>query len=166
MFFQLLILIICLYIIWLFSYSLFFGAPYAALGEKKLSKMIELAKIKKGERAADLGSGDGRIVIALAKAGAVASGFEINPVLHVIALQNLRKNGITNTAHVFLKDLWKTDLSKYDVITLYGNFPMMSRLEKKLQKELPPGARVISNHFEFPHWIAEQESNDIFIYRK
>lgn len=163
---QLLIIVVCLYSIWLFSYSLFFGAPYAALGEKKLAKMIALAKIKNGERACDLGSGDGRIVIALAHAGAVADGLEINPILHLLALQNLRKKHVGENAHVFLRDLWKTNLSKYDVITLYGNFPMMARLEKKLQKELRPGARVISNHFQFPHWKSENAVDDIFVYSK
>ncbi len=127
--------------------------------------MIRLAKIKKGDKVADLGSGDGRIVIAFAQNGAVAHGYEINPLLYVISIQNLRKNGVHERAKIYLKDLWRVDLSPYDIVTLYGNFPMMSRLEKKLQKELRTGARVISNHFKFPKWNSEKEE-DLYLYVK
>jgi cyclopropane fatty-acyl-phospholipid synthase-like methyltransferase len=162
----LLILVGAIYLIWLFLYSLLFGAPYAAIGEARLKTMIRLADIKKGEKAADLGSGDGRIVSACAEKGAIAHGYEINPLLYVISLRNLTKKGVSSNAKIFLKDLWSVDFSSYDVVTLYGNFPMMSRLQKKLQKELRPGARVISNHFKFPNWKVEKEEEDLYLYIK
>lgn len=160
---ELLIIAGALYCIWLALYSLFFGAPYAAIGKERLRTMIFLAKIKKGEKAADLGSGDGRIVIALAHAGALADGYEINPLLSFLSQYTIKKRQLQN-AQIFLKDLWRTDLSKYDVITLYGNFPMMPRLERKLQKELRPGARVISNHFQFPKWKHNRMKDDVYLY--
>ena len=162
---QLLIIGFFLYVIWLFLYSLLFGAPYAAIGKKRLAVILRLANVKKGERAVDIGSGDGRIVIALAKEGAEASGFEINPLLHSIALWKIYKSKEKN-ARVFLKDFWRVNFSSYDVITVYGNFPMMERLEKKLQHELRPGARVVSNHFLFPNWQPEKSLEDVYLYIK
>lgn len=163
---ELIILFSILYIIWLMLYSMFFGAPYAALGKGRLKTMLQLAAVKKGERVADLGAGDGRIVIAFAKAGVIAHGYEINPLLYFLAKRNIQKVKTKGKAEVFLKDLWTVNLSSYDVITLYGNFPMMARLEKKLKKELPVGARVISNHFLFPHWKAEKVFDDTYLFRK
>jgi cyclopropane fatty-acyl-phospholipid synthase-like methyltransferase len=154
-----------LYVIWLMVYSLVFGAPYAAIGKKRLAAMLNLAKIKKGDKAADLGSGDGRIVMALAKAGALADGYEINPLLYILSKYRIRKEGVRH-ANIFLKDLWKKDLSIYDVVTLYGNFPMMGRLEKKLQTELRPGSKVVSNHFQFPNWKYAKKERDVYLYIK
>lgn len=162
---QLAVIGIAVYVIWLFLYSLLFGAPYAAIGRKRLVAMLRLAHVRKGERAVDVGSGDGRIVIALAREGAHAEGFEINPLLHGIALWNIHKSK-EKRARVFLKDLWQVNFSPYDIVTVYGNFPMMGRLEKKLQKELKPGARVISNHFAFPHWKSTKSSDDVLLYIK
>lgn len=162
---QLAFTVIMFYLIWLFLYSLIFGAPYAAVGKERLVTMMRLANIKKGERAADLGSGDGRIVIELAKKGAISDGYEINPVPYIASRYFIKTQNVKN-ARVFLKDLWKVDLSEYNVITLYGNFPMMKRLEKKLKKELRPGARVVSNHFQFPNWKFEKQYNDVYLYIK
>lgn len=142
---------------------MFFGAPYAAVGKDRLATMIRLANIQKGERACDVGSGDGRIVVALAKKGAIADGLEINPVLYIVSNYLIKRWKIKH-AKVFLKDLWKVNFSTYDVITLYGNFPMMGRLEKKLQKELRPGARVVSNHFQFPNWKYTKKEEDVYLY--
>ncbi|MBU4142330.1 hypothetical protein KKE99_05680, partial [Patescibacteria group bacterium] len=65
----------------LFVYALFFGAPYVPIPKNGLDKMVEFANIKFGQKAVDLGSGDGRIMIAMAKAGAIVHGYEINPLL-------------------------------------------------------------------------------------
>lgn len=163
---QLVFFCLLLYIIWLLLYSMFWGAPYAAIGKKRLETMLVLAQSKKGERVADLGAGDGRITIAFARTGATVHGFEINPLLYFIAKRNIQKTKVSTNASVFLQDLWKTNFSSYDVVVLYGNFPMMGRLEKKLQKELKPGARVISNYFQFPNWKPTHSQHDVFLYSK
>ena len=72
----------------LLLYSMLFGAPYAAVGSERLAVIMELLSPKKGEKIADLGSGDGRIVIQAAKQGAKATGYEINPVL-VVAMSGI-----------------------------------------------------------------------------
>jgi len=69
--------------------------------------MLLFSKIKPGERMADLGSGDGRILIEFAKKGAIAEGYEINPVLVFIARMKIRRLGLEKKARVFWKSFWR-----------------------------------------------------------
>ena len=121
------------------------GALYVPSKDERIKKMIEFLDIKKREKALDIGAGDGRVVVALAKAGAKAEGFEINPLLVKKAQKNIKKAGLEGKAFVYLKKFWKEDFSEYDVVTLYGIGYIMKGLEKKLKKELKQGARVASN---------------------
>ena len=145
---------------------IFWGAIYVPTSWSKIKKIIELADIKQGERAVDLGSGDGRLVIALAKSGAESHGYEINPWLVRLARKNIRKEEFTDKAFIHLKSFWGKDLSGFDVITVYGMKHVMWRLEKKLKKELKPGARIVSNGFEFPSWPAAKTEEGIYLYIK
>jgi len=112
----------------------------------------------------DLGSGDGRIVIAFARAGADAHGYELNPVLvwwsrlHALAL------GLSNNAHFHIGSYWKEDLSKYRIVTIYGVPSMIQPLEKKLREELMPGARVLSNNTTLPNWTPSKSESGVYRY--
>jgi len=114
--------------------------------------MIELAKIKKGDKVCDLGSGDGRLVIMAAKKGAKAVGFEINPFLVLISWLKILLAGVRKNAQVQWRNFWWQDVSEADIVLLYLITHQMEKMEKKLKKELKPGARVISYIFKFPHW--------------
>ncbi|MBI2022819.1 50S ribosomal protein L11 methyltransferase [Candidatus Daviesbacteria bacterium] len=162
---QIILIALLLSLIYLLVYSTIRGGPYAPLGKKRVKDMINLLKIKKGEKAVDLGSGDGRVVIALAKAGAEAYGYEINPLLVWISRRNIKKTGLERKAFINWQDLWKVDLSKFDIVTLYVIPTIMGSLEKKLKKELKKGARVTSNHFKFPKWKVSQTKNDSYLYK-
>lgn len=159
----LILIVFLIYIIHLLSYSLIRGAPFAPLGKERIDTMFELLNCRKGKKLADLGSGDGRIVIEAAKHGVMALGFEINPVLTFISKQKIKKNKINN-AKVFNRDYWKENFSSFDYITLYGAPHIMKRLEKKLNKELKPGAKVVSNHFRFPNLKVAKQLNDVYLY--
>ncbi|MHB1035463.1 MAG: methyltransferase domain-containing protein [Pirellulales bacterium] len=87
-----------------------------------VNKMLELAKVKKGDVVYDLGCGDGRIVVAAAKKGAKATGFDIDPKRVAEAKANVRKNKVEKSAQIFEKDIFTLDLSKANVVTLYGPF--------------------------------------------
>lgn len=141
------------------------GAPYAPLGRKKTINLVKLLGIKAGDKAVDIGSGDGRIVIELAKAGAIAVGYEINPILVIIGNYRIKKAGIKN-ASIFWKDFWREDLSKFDTITVYLSFNSMGRLEKKVQKEAKRGTRIGVNYFKFPNWKYTKKEGDLYIYHK
>ena len=92
------------------------GAPYVPSQEKTIRQMILLAGILPGERAIDLGSGDGRVVIALARAGAEAHGYEINPLLVWLGRRKIRKEGLEKVAFIHFKDFWSVDFSAFDMV--------------------------------------------------
>ncbi|MCL5090535.1 MAG: hypothetical protein M1514_00850, partial [Patescibacteria group bacterium] len=128
--------------------------------------MIELAHVLPGEKVADLGSGDGRIVIELARLGAEAHGFEIEPKLALEAMKKIEEEeGFLGKAYIHLQDFFLADLSDYDLITGYWITSFMEPLEKKLQSELKPGARVVSNYFTFPNWKPEGEKGSVYVYK-
>jgi cyclopropane fatty-acyl-phospholipid synthase-like methyltransferase len=145
--------------------GVFKGAPFLPTTQAKVEQMILAAKILPGERLADIGSGDGRILIAAAKAGAIAHGYEINPFLIWWSRIKIRQAGLSDRAFVHWKNFWLQDLSEYDIITVFGITNIMPDLEKKLQKELQPGARVICNIFPFPNW-PRSENKEVYLYKK
>jgi len=157
-------------IVFAIIYSVFFlipflfGAPFEPTSSKKLRKIMKLANVKKGEKAVDLGSGDGRIVIELARRGVEAQGFEINPILVLISRWRIRKLGLKN-AHIHWKSFWGENLGKYDVIVLFQFSTVMKRLRDKLKKELKSKARVVSFYWKFPGWKIKKKIENIFLYK-
>jgi cyclopropane fatty-acyl-phospholipid synthase-like methyltransferase len=145
---------------------LFWGAIYVPTSEKRVEQMIGLLGLKSGQRAADLGAGDGRLVIALAKLGIEAHGYEINPFLVLLARKNIRKAGLESKAFMHFKNLWQEDFGEFNVIALYGMRHMMGKLENKLDKELKSGSVVISNYFTFPEWKPSRAEDNTYLYIK
>ncbi len=139
--------------------------PYFQTSRYRVATMVELAKIKQGDVVADLGSGDGRIVIAFAKKGAASHGYEIDNALRKLSEENIKKENISN-AFIHNKDFWQEDLSKYSIICCYPMPGVMGRLEKKLKTELKPGARVLLNYFPFLHWKEKKIKDNIYLYQK
>ena len=140
------------------------GAPFVPIDPAVLKRMIALLQVRPGEKAADLGSGDGRVVIELAKAGAKAQGYEINPLLVLASRKNIKNAGVLSQASIRWKNFWTEDLSSFQVITLFGMPHMMRKLQEKLHRELKPGARVISHQFMFPDWPVYQQESQLYLY--
>jgi outer membrane protein assembly factor BamB len=118
-----------------------------------VDRMLQLAKVTVDDTVVDLGSGDGRVIIAAAKKfGAKSIGYEIDPELVDLAERAIRDADLENQASVVKGDLFEADLSKVDVIMLYVLPGMMSRLFPKI-RELPDGVRIVSHEFRFPRRI-------------
>ena len=147
-------------------YSIFRGAPFAPTNPDIVKKMIDLAKIKTGDKAVDIGSGDGRLVIGLAKAGAEAHGFEINPLLVWWSRWKIKRAGLQGRAFIHRRSFWNEDFSKYNIVTVFGMSHIMKKLSIKLQNELPLGASVVCNTFSLPNWPDFQKLDRIYIYNK
>jgi len=142
------------------------GASYEPSEAKDVQVMIKLLEIKPGQKAVDLGSGDGRIVIAMAQKGALAFGFEKNKDLVEEARKNIKKFGLGQTAFIHHGNFWEQNLSVFDKIAVFQFHTIMDRLEEKLLRELNPGTFVVSNHWTFPHWIPQKQEEDIYLYIK
>lgn len=144
------------------------GAQYVVIDRKNLRYMLKLAQLKagSGQLVADLGSGSGEIVIAAAQAGALqVVGFEINPLLVWQSRRAVQKQGLNHHTEIRWADVRRVDLSKFDVVFIYGTGRLMRDLEPKLRRELRPGTVVVAKYFEFADWPAEQQLGEVRRYR-
>ena len=129
-----------------------------------VDKMLALAKVKQTDVLYDLGCGDGRIVVTAAKKyGCRAIGFDIDPPRIKESLENVAKAKVDSLVEIKQEDIFKLDLSKADVITLY----LLSSLNRKLIPQLErlrPGSRIVSHEFRMkgvkPDKVVRLTSND------
>lgn len=128
-------------------------APYIPTPQVIVDKMLEAARVKPGEVVYDLGSGDGRIIIAAAqKFKAKAVGVELSAELCRASEERIKALGLQDQVKVIQGNLLKVDLSPADVVTIYLLTSSNDRLRPNLEKYLKPGARVVSNDFEIRGW--------------
>ena len=113
--------------------------------------MLDLAKVTARDYVMDLGSGDGRLVIAAAKRGARGLGIEYDAGLVELSRHVAKKEGVAGKAEFVKTDLFTADLSKATVITLFLGERSNSRLRPKILS-LKPGTRIVSNSFTMGNW--------------
>ena len=109
----------------------------------------------------DLGSGDGRVVLAMARQGIRAEGIELNAWLVLFSKLRSYTTGLHRLASFSRRNLWKADLSKYDAISVFGVKEMMPMLEKKLSSEMREDAILVACRFKLPRWKPVYETEDI-----
>jgi len=115
-----------------------------------VSRMLELAEVKETDVVYDLGSGDGRIVIAAAKQfGCRAGGYEIDRELVEFSQVRAREAGVASIVTIEHRDIFGADLSEADVITVYL-LPRQLEALKPRFATLKPHARIVSHQFEMP----------------
>ena len=116
-------------------------------------EMLQMARVTQNDIVYDLGCGDGRIVITAAKVfGARGVGVDIDPVRIKESNENTRKIGVTDRVKFIEQDLFKTDISKASVVSLYLFRELNLRLRPKLFRELRPGTRIVSHEFDMDDW--------------
>jgi hypothetical protein len=120
-----------------------------------VEKMLDMAKVTPADYVIDLGSGDGRTVIAAARRGARALGVEFNPSLVELSERTAHKAGVASRASFVKADLFETDLSKATVITLFLLTDINLKLRPKLLG-LKPGTRIVSNTFKMAEWEPDE----------
>jgi SAM-dependent methyltransferase len=131
--------------------------PYVPTPTEVVTAMLKLAGVKKDDVVYDLGSGDGRIVIAAARRhGARAVGIEIDPARIDEATDNARRAGVADRVRFVNQDLFKADIGEATVVTLYLLPRVNERLRPKLLAELKPGTRVVSHGFDMGDWKPER----------
>jgi precorrin-6B methylase 2 len=142
------------------------GPFYVPTKRSYIPHIISLLALRPGEKMADLGSGNGRVLIALAQSGAEAHGFEHNPFLVWYSRHSVRSAGLEKKAFTHRCNFWHQDLSSFDAVVVYGIPYIMPRLERKLRAELRPGSRVVSNAFPFPNWRPAATYKKLYLYRQ
>jgi SAM-dependent methyltransferase len=125
--------------------------------QELVDKMLDMAKVTPKDFVIDLGSGDGRTVITAAKRGAKALGIEYNPEMVELSKRAAAKEGVSDRASFIKADLFESDFSQAQVITMF----LLSSINMKLRPkilDLKPGTRIVSNTFDMGEWKPDQSS--------
>ena len=120
-----------------------------------IQRMLDMAKVTKEDKLVDLGSGDGRTVIAAAKRGLNARGIEYNPDLVTLSKRNAEAEGVADKVRFEQGDIFESDFSEATVVTLF----LLPELNLKLRPTLlgmKPGTRVVSNSFTMDNWTPDE----------
>jgi 2-polyprenyl-3-methyl-5-hydroxy-6-metoxy-1,4-benzoquinol methylase len=139
-----------LVLLMIFGYMLQ-GAFYAPTGDQEIKDIKSFLKNRKHLKIIDIGSGDGRIVAALAELGHEVTGIELNPLLYRRSLRKWKNRDVQGHMRFINGNFWKHDLSDYDVVVVYGIPHIMVRLETKMRHEMKPNSIVLSNDFFLPN---------------
>jgi SAM-dependent methyltransferase len=133
--------------------------PYVPTPTEVVDAMLKVAKVGKNDVLLDLGSGDGRIPVTAAKRfGTRGFGVDIDPERIKEANANAKKEGVSDLVKFAQQDLFKTDLSKATVISLYLLPRINLELRPRLLK-LKPGTRIVSHAFDMGDWKPDQVVN-------
>ena len=129
--------------------------PYVHTPVEIVERMMRMAEVRAGDFVIDLGSGDGRLVIAAAKRGARGLGVDLDPSLVKLATQNAQQAGVGERARFEVRDIFETDLSRASVVTMY----LLPDFNKKLLPRLlalKPGTRIVSHDGSIGDWPADE----------
>jgi precorrin-6B methylase 2 len=128
-------------------------APFITTPDEVVERMLALAGTGAGDFVIDLGSGDGRIVIAAAKKfGARGLGVDIDEKLVKLSRENAQAAGVAERAQFEERDALKTELAPATVVTIYLLPFLIDQLQPRLLDELRPGARVVTHAFAMKGW--------------
>ncbi|MFN4281654.1 MAG: methyltransferase domain-containing protein [Alphaproteobacteria bacterium] len=129
--------------------------PYVATPKDVVETMLDLAKVGAGDYVIDLGSGDGRLVVAAALRGAEGFGVDLDPKRIAESHENARKAGVADRAQFFQRDLFETDFARATVLTMYLLPDINLQLRPKVLG-LKPGTRVVSHDFDMGDWTPDE----------
>lgn len=158
------LVIIIISILW----TQFRGALWVPTPLPTVRKMLEMADVRPGDVVYDLGSGDGRVLVTVARQfGAKAVGIEVDPLRYIWTQIMITVFRLRGQVKVILGDFFNQDLSQADVVTVYLQQETNLRLMNKLTRELRPGTRVVSHTFTFPGWqiIGRDEKAQLYVYK-
>ena len=134
------------------------GGPYVPTPQVVVDEMLRIGRVGPNDFVVDLGSGDGVIVLtAAAKLKARGFGVDIDPELVKLSNSEAKKRGVADRAAFHVQDVFKTDIGKATVVTLYLLPNMMLDLRPKILAELKPGTRVVSHDYHFGEWTPDDQ---------
>lgn len=139
------------------------AAPYVTTSRRTMHAMLGLAEIKACETVYDLGCGDGRLVFAAAKQGAIATGYEMSVPAYLFAKI---RSFIHPHSSIRYGNLWKQDYRDADVIFCYFLKDTMQDFEARIWPTLKPGCRVVSHAFSMKGVVETGRDGDAVMYVK
>jgi 16S rRNA A1518/A1519 N6-dimethyltransferase RsmA/KsgA/DIM1 with predicted DNA glycosylase/AP lyase activity len=144
-------------VVWIVSFTVFtafafviaFGAPFLPTLSPQVPRALDLMNLKPGDTLLELGSGDGRILIAAAERGMYAIGYELNPLLAIFSWLRTRKYG--GKVKVVWGNFWHKQLPPAEGIFVFLLNPYMKRLDQKILRESKKPVKLISFAFQIPN---------------
>lgn len=153
------------------AYASFKASPWLPVRKKDMERILKLAQVKENDLVYDLGSGDGRVVIAIANnSDAQVVGFEISLLPYLWSKIRIWFLGLAKRLEIRYGDFLKRDLGQAKVIFCFLTPMAMKKLDEKFRKELKQGTKIISYSFSMPNWTAkivdkpDKKSIPIFVY--
>lgn len=149
-----------------FGLGAWLGAPYLPVLGRDVESLLNLAELKSGQTLIDLGCGDGRLLKAAAKVGVNGIGFEINPLLVLVAKLNCWR--LRKSIKIYWGDYWRVRLPAADAIYVFLIDRYMPKLDRKLTAEITKPTRVVSYIFAIPGRkpVATTKNSYAYVYPK
>lgn len=144
-----------------------FGAPWHPISRRDLKRALDFCDAKAGERLFDLGSGDGRVLIAAVKNyGLVGTGIEIDPIKVWLSNLRLRFAGVQNKVKIVRTNIFDADYREADILFIYLTHQALDRLFPKILDQLKPTARILCYRFCIRDMTPDKVSADktLFLY--
>jgi SAM-dependent methyltransferase len=157
------LLIVVLAIVLCFSFVVIFGAPYVPTLKSQRKYALKMLALKPGQTLVELGCGDGTILILAAQQGIKSVGYELNPILVLIAKFRTRKH--SKKIKIVWGNFWSADISQADGIYVFLIQRLMAKLEKKILNEGQPNLKVLSYTFQFPNLVAIKSDQALYLYQ-
>lgn len=150
-------------VVLLFGFVLLFGAPYLPTQRKQTERAIELLHLKKGQTLYELGCGDGRVLRYAAEQGYKGVGYELNPLLVLVAIVVTWRH--RRDVRIVWGSFWKADLDKADGVYVFLLDRFMSRFDAMMQRRKGRSIRVVSFAFQIPGKQVVTEQDGLFVYK-
>jgi 16S rRNA A1518/A1519 N6-dimethyltransferase RsmA/KsgA/DIM1 with predicted DNA glycosylase/AP lyase activity len=156
------LLIGALIIVGCFCLVVLVGAPYLPTLKPQIAAALELANLQPGDRLIELGCGDGRVVLAAARQGLQVTGYELNPLLALLAwLRTLRYR---RQVRIIWGDFWRSDWPPTDAIFTFLLTKYMKKLDNKIVQYNHKPVKLVSFAFQIPDKQATAEKSGVYLY--
>jgi len=145
-----------------FGFVLMFGAPYLPSLSRQVDVALDIVDLKPGDRIIELGCGDGKVLIAAAKRGFCSVGYELNPILFMIAW--LRTINYRSQTKVIFGNFWHKPWPEADAIYIFLLPRLMDKLETTIKQKVTSNIKVVSFAFTFNQMKPKIEKDGVFLY--
>lgn len=151
-----------LLLLFCFTFVLLFGAPYVPTLRPQVHAALELANLKPGQTLLELGCGNGKVLIAAAQVGVKAVGYELNPLLALIAW--LRTRRFKGNVHVVWGNFWVREWPEANAIFTFLLDRYMAKLDKKITQYNHKPITLVSFAFKVPNREPNSEKQGVYRY--
>lgn len=155
------LLAVLLLVLLCFAFVVLYGAPYVPTLRKQIQTSLDILELSEGQTLLELGSGDGRVLLAAVKRGYTVIGYELNPILVLFSRWRLRKY---NNARVLWGNYWTAKWPDVDAIFFFGIQNSMKKLDKKIVQDYGKPVKLVSFAFAIEDRKPVLSKDGVYLY--